>query len=121
MTRRFLMAAVLSSLLGCNTGQIVPRQEATVGCGLCRFQIPGSASCYWAIELDGKRMPVVGAHTPGHEDHGPDGMCVMDRRAVVAGRVKRDQFLADTFELIPADGVDPAAAPAAHEHAGHDH
>ena len=41
----------------------------------------------------------------------------MDRQArCVAGRIKRGQFLADTFELLPAEGVDPNAAPPTHDH-----
>ncbi|MEM6925325.1 MAG: DUF6370 family protein [Myxococcota bacterium] len=117
-TRRLLLLACLAATsVGCSGGTAVPEQVATVGCGMCKFHLPDSRGCYWAIQLDGVAMPVVGAHTPDHEAHGPDGMCVMERKARVAGRIKRGQFLADTFELLPAEGVDYGAAPPTHSHA----
>ncbi len=120
LTRRILLLASLTAtIFGCSSVREVPEQVATVGCGMCRFHLPDSRGCYWAIEIEGQAMPVVGAHTPDHEAHGPDGMCVMDRKARVAGRIKRGQFLADQFELLPAAGVDPNAAPAAHDHSAH--
>lgn len=103
-------------LLGCSSSTEVPEQEATVACGLCRFHMEGATSCFWAVELNGEHYPVVGANQPDHDSHGPDGMCVMDRRAVVAGELKRGQFIARRFELIPAEGIDPSAAPPAHTH-----
>ncbi len=116
MTRRALLLAGLAlGAVGCNSSTAVPEQTATVACGMCRFHMEGARSCFWAVELDGQHYAVVGANTPDHDSHGPDGMCVMDRQAVVAGRLKRGQFLADKFELLPAQGVDPSAAPA-HEH-----
>ena len=121
MTRRTMMSALVAGwLVACGSlgsnGTPVPEHVAKVGCGLCRFQIPGSTSCYWAIELEGQHYPVVGANQPDHESHGPDGMCVMDRQARVAGRIKRGQFIASTFELIPAEGVDMNAEPPTHQH-----
>lgn len=117
MTRRsFVLASLLLLATGCARSVEVPEQQAKVACGLCRFHMEGARSCHWAIELGAERYPVVGADTPGHDSHGPDGMCVMDRQAVVAGRIKRGQFLASKFELLPAEGVDPSAAPPAHEH-----
>lgn len=117
-TRRDVLSLVAAVVLvGCSTSTVVPEHTAKVGCGLCRFFIPDSRGCYWAIELDGQHYPVVGANPPDHDSHGPDGMCVMDRRAVVAGRVKRGQFIAEKFELLPAEGVDWDATPPAHSHA----
>lgn len=116
MTRRAFVVALWALGVACSTSVSVPRQEATVACGLCRFQIEGSRGCYWAIELEGQHYPVVGADTPDHDSHGPAGMCVIDRRAVVEGRIKRGQFLASSFELLPAEGVDLEAEPPAHEH-----
>jgi len=112
-----MMAGLLALfVVGCASGTAVPTQEAKVACGLCRFHVPESSGCYWAIELEGEHFPVVGADTPDHESHGPDGMCVMDRRAVVSGRIKRGQFLADQFSLLPAEGLDMEAAPPTHDH-----
>ena len=121
MNRRMWMTAALSLLLlGCSTSTAVPEQEATVGCGLCRFRMEGARSCFWAVELGGKHYSVVGANQPDHDSHGPEGMCVMDRKAVVAGRIKRDQFLASKFELLPAENVEAGAQPMEHDH-GHVH
>jgi len=118
LTRRLVMlAALAATVTGCAGATTVPSQIAKVGCGMCRFHIPDSRSCYWAIELEGEPYPVVGADVPDHDSHGPDGMCVMDREARVAGRLKRGQFFADEFELLPAQGVDWEATPAAHDHA----
>ncbi|HHO51022.1 MAG TPA: hypothetical protein ENK18_09165 [Deltaproteobacteria bacterium] len=116
MIRRAFLVGLSLIVVSCDSTVEVPRQEATVACGLCRFHIEGSRGCYWAIELQGERYPVVGANTPGHDSHGPEGMCVVDRRAVVEGRIKRGQFLASSFELLPAEGIDPGAAPPTHEH-----
>ncbi|MEN0062555.1 MAG: DUF6370 family protein [Myxococcota bacterium] len=117
LRRDLLMSALALIGVGCTTVTTVPEQEATVGCGLCRFHLPEVRGCYWAIELDGQHYPVVGADTPDHESHGPDGMCVMDRRAVVSGRIKRGQFIAEKFDLLPAKGVNWDAAPPTHSHA----
>ena len=125
MTRRTWMITSLcllvapATIVGCNrlVGEtLVPEQRAIVGCGLCRFRIPESRSCYWAIELDGQHYPVVGANQPDHDSHGPEGMCVMERTAIVEGKLKRGQFIASRFELLPAEGVDSSAAPVPHEH-----
>ncbi len=120
MTRRFIIAGGLAGVVvaaaGCSTATPVPEQAAKVGCGLCRFRMEGSRSCFWAIELDGEHYPVVGANQPDHESHAPDGMCVIDREAVVAGRIERGQFLATKFELRPAENVDMSKPPPPHEH-----
>ena len=116
MTRRALMLSSLALwLVACEPSVDVPEQRATVACGMCRFHMQGASSCFWAVELEGEHYAVVGADTPGHDSHGPDGMCVMNREAVVAGRIKRGQLLATKFELLPAGEVDPHAHPA-HEH-----
>lgn len=118
--RRWMSTAVALCLMGCNTARAVPEQEATVACGMCRFHMEGATSCFWAVELEGQHYAVVGANQPDHDSHGADGMCVMDRRAVVAGEIKRDKFIASRFELIPAKGVTPGSEAPAHDHA-HDH
>ena len=101
--RAVVAAAVALALIGCDRSTPVPEQTARVGCGLCRFRMPGATGCFWAVELGGHHHAVVGPTPQDHDSHGPVGMCVMDREAVVAGRIKRGQFLATKFELIDTE------------------
>jgi hypothetical protein len=111
------LAAVL--LAGCTmiTGVEVPEQTLTAACGMCIFKQPPVAGCYWAIEYEGSYYAVNGPVPKDHDSHGPEGMCTMPRRAVVAGTIRGEQIFATKFELLPADpSLTPAVAPA-HDHA----
>jgi hypothetical protein len=111
----------LLPLLACTTPEPpvpVPEQEATVGCGVCRYGKPGTVpGCQWAIELGGEVMPALG-NVPEQEDpHGPEGMCTMKRKALVAGAIRHRAFYADRFELRPVTPEERSAAgAAAHVH-----
>jgi hypothetical protein len=86
-----------------------------VACGTCVFKMDGSKGCYWAIEIEGVVFPVDGVVPEDHMPHGPAGMCVQPRRAVVSGDVLHRQFRATHFELLPVD-VNKDGEPNVHEH-----
>ncbi|MFT7518758.1 MAG: hypothetical protein ACI9MC_000890 [Kiritimatiellia bacterium] len=88
----------------CNTGTPVPEQEIEVACGMCVYHMPQVSSCLWAANIDGKQYMVQSTQLPkDHENHAPDGMCNMTRRARVAGTLRGDRFVAAKFQLLPAE------------------
>ena len=78
-------------------------QQVTAGCALCLYQHEGVKGCLWAVEVGGGVYPVSGPLPEDHQAHGPEGMCVMHRRAIVTGEVRHGQFFATQFDLVPAD------------------
>lgn len=104
---------VLGILLACDRGTTFKDRELTVACGLCILKADGRG-CYWAAEVDGKVLPVVGPGVPeDHNAHGPGGMCTMRRAAVVDGTLHEERIIADRFELKPAEDLVDAPA---HDH-----
>lgn len=116
MTRRAVLVATAALLLaGCSRGTPVQDRELTVACGMCRFQMEGAHRCHWAAEIDGRQVPVTGPGVPlDHDSHGPEGMCVVERRAKVDGTLYSDKLMADRFELLPYEG--PTADVEPHDH-----
>lgn len=104
MSLRPWLAAAWLTLAACgDRGTAVPETRATVACGTCIFKLPNGRGCYWAIDLDGRQVPVTGPAVPlDHESHAPDGMCNVARHAVVEGTLYADRFDATRFELEPA-------------------
>ena len=108
-----MTALLVLGLLGCTGGPVatpapvisIEAREVKVGCGMCRFHIEGSSRCYWAVELEGGHWPITGVLPVGHENHAPDGMCNVDRRARLSGQLAHGAFNATTFELLPAEQV----------------
>ena len=97
--------------VACGGGPVkVHPREAVVACGMCRMGMPPSErGCFWAIKLDGRHYTVSGATPRDHENHAPDGMCNVDRKAMVAGTIAGSTFRADRFDLLP---IEAAAVPA---------
>lgn len=102
-------------LAGCNLGpdKVVDGEVVPVACGTCIYKIPEGQGCYWAIELDGQHYPMAGTFPEGHDSHGPEGMCNMERQAKVSGELRGTNFVASSFELLPAKDVptDPKFTP----------
>lgn len=115
-----MFAAPLTVVTGCahDPGVIVEAREVPAACGTCVFRMEGMAGCFWAVEIDGAFHPVGGAVPPVDmaEAHGPEGMCSVERRALVSGSVRPDgRFLATRFELLPYDGSGRTGV--SHDHA----
>lgn len=111
------MIALLWALACGESGVEVVDREVAVGCGTCMFHVPEGRGCFWAVEIDGKAYPVGGVKPPDDmvEAHSEDGMCSVERRAIVSGSIRPDgRFLATEFELLPWDGTGRKAGP--HEH-----
>lgn len=114
-------------LVGCGTPppQVqVQGQTLTVGCGTCMFKQVGGRGCYWAAQVDGQTYPMQGDALPSEQElpsHGPEGMCTMERQAVVEGVVQGGILAVTRFELLPPDPTAPTADPHDHDHEGHDH
>lgn len=107
---------LFAGLVGCTPAPdaVVVDQVLPVGCGTCIYRLPDGVGCYWAVELDGEHHPVAGTLPKGHDNHGPDGMCNMERRARISGELRGKNFLASSFELLPAGEV-PAEPTWTHE------
>jgi hypothetical protein len=74
------------------------------GCSTCIFKMEGP-SCTLAVRIDGRPYLVRGSRLDDHGDApAPDGLCLTVRRARVVGRIEDDVFVAERFELLPADG-----------------
>lgn len=113
--RGLLLGLIFAS--GCSwlTGERLERETVTAACGMCRFH-EEARGCYWAIQWEGEVYPVNGPTPQDHEAHGPEGMCVMDRKAIVTGNLRSGQFFADAFELLPVQPGEAPAEGAVHQH-----
>ncbi len=92
-----------------------------MACGTCVYRLPGGRGCYWAVALDGEHYPVAGATPPDHDNHAPDGMCNMERRARISGELRGENFVASRFELLPATEVPDDPRYDEHDEHGADH
>jgi hypothetical protein len=100
-----------------NPGVAVVDREVSAACGTCVFGMQDAKGCFWAVEIDGTFHAVGGVKPPDDmvTAHGEDGMCSVERRAVVSGSIRPDgRFLATEFELLPWDGTGRRAAPHPH-------
>ncbi len=72
-------------------------QERTVevACASCIYHIPGVKGCKLAATIDGKPMLVTGVRVNAHKL----GLCSQAKKAVVAGKVDGDNFVATKFEV----------------------
>ena len=68
-------------------------------CGMCNFGMRNK-DCSLAIQISDKAYNVKGTDIDDHGDsHAKDGFCNAIRVAKVSGKVKKNMFLADSFEL----------------------
>lgn len=112
-----MIFAMLWALACGDPGIAVVDREVGAACGSCVLQIPDARGCFWAVEIDGQSYPVSGVKPS--EDmvaaHAEDGMCSVERKAIVSGSIRPDgRFLATEFELLPWDGSGRKAEP--HNH-----
>jgi len=109
-------------VLGCGEPPppvMVEAETLRVGCGTCMFKQQGGRGCYWAAVVEGTTYPMQGEALPSEQElpsHGPEGMCTMERQAVVSGAVQAGMLQVTAFELLPADADAPRADPHDHEH-----
>ncbi len=72
------------------------------GCATCVYDMQGVEGCKLAVKIGGKPYLVTGTEIDDHGDaHGPAGLCVTARKALVSGKVEGDKFVATSFELQP--------------------
>ena len=113
-----LSATVLWLLVGCgDPGIEVHDRRVGAACGRCVFHIPEASSCFWAVDIDGTFYPVGGVHPPDDmiTAHDHEGMCAVERQAVVDGSIRPDgRFVATRFELLPYDGTGRTAIAPTH-------
>jgi len=98
---------------------VVQGETLEVGCGTCIFKQVGGQGCYWAAKVGDEFYPMRGKALPSEQElpsHGPEGMCTMERAAVVTGKVEGGLFNVTAFELLPPDPSAPKADPHDHEH-----
>ena len=107
---RVTFLIVMGAVGACSPGkaaeQVVTHREVTVACGRCIFEMKkATTGCPWAVEIDGHHYLVQGEVPQGHQNHAPDGICNMRRRAIVDGTIRGDRFISTHFELKRAGGV----------------
>lgn len=101
-------------LAACTLGTPLVDTTLPVACGMCVFKVKPPKGCYWAAAIDGGYLPVTGPGMPlDHDDHGPGGMCTMQREAVITGTQYSDKIIADTFTLVPVSDPKPGVL---HDH-----
>ena len=113
------MSWLLALALACGAPEGIVIEDRVVGaaCGTCVFQMEDMKGCFWAVDIDGKFYPAAGVTPPDDAKtaHGPDGMCAIERKATVDGRITADgRFLATRFDLLPPDGTGRQGADHAH-------
>ena len=114
-----MMLAVLVITLGCRAepGTRISGQTLPVACAMCIFEMEGVRACLWAVEIDKQYYLAEGNLPKNHDAHGPEGMCTMQREAVVDGELIHGKFIAKRFDLRPVVGVPgQTRAPPAHRH-----
>ena len=68
-------------------------------CGMCNFGM-NNQKCSLAIQINEEAYNVEGTNIDGHGDsHAKDGFCNAIRVAKVDGKIKKDSFFTDNFEL----------------------
>jgi hypothetical protein len=98
-------------------GVMVEDREVGAACGTCVFGMEDLQGCFWAVDIDGRFYPAAGVTPPDDAKtaHAADGMCSVERRAVVDGRLTPDgRFVATRFELLPDDGTGRKGADHSH-------
>jgi hypothetical protein len=110
---------LLATLAACGApeGTVIEDEVVGAACGTCVFQMADLKGCFWAVEIDGTFYAASGVTPPDDAKtaHGPDGMCSVERKATVDGRITPDgRFVATRFELMPYDGTGREGADHSH-------
>ena len=116
---RGVFFAMVGAILACDSESDEPQingEVIEVACATCIFQMPGTSGCSWAAHVDGEYYQMTGPVPMAHDKHAPDGICRMPREARVIGSVQGDYFVADEFQLLPAEEI-PESAEMDHDHA----
>jgi hypothetical protein len=110
---------LLALALGCGApeGTVIEDRLVGAACGSCVFHMPDAQGCFWAVDIDGQFYPAAGVVPPDDMRiaHAHDGMCSVERKAIVDGRITPDgRFVATRFDLLPYDGTGRQGADHAH-------
>ena len=104
-----VVCSVCLGLVGCTSSTDVSDPQGTgvvqtsatqtvdAGCASCIFNMEGIEECQLAVKIDEKTYLVSGADVDAHES----GLCDSVKKAVVAGNVEGDKFVATSFQLQP--------------------
>ena len=109
----------LGATFGCRSEPGTRLQGETVraACAMCIFKVKGVRACMWAVRIENQYYLAEGKLPKQHDAHGPEGMCTMEREAVVDGELIHGKFVATRFDLKPAVYVPGQAARApTHQH-----
>lgn len=90
-------------------------ETVRAACAMCLFEMEGIRGCMWAVEVDHELYLAEGNLPKHHDPHGPDGMCNIERQAVVTGEIVNNRLIARHFDLRPAPHVPDRRAPP-HQH-----
>lgn len=97
----------LASTQACRSepGTRISGRTVPVACAMCIFEMPGVRGCLWAVQIDDQYYLAEGNLPKNHDAHGPEGMCTMEREAVVDGTLVHGKFIATRFDLRPVGSV----------------
>lgn len=112
-----MVLAALMVAVACRSeaGTRISGQTLPVACAMCIFEMPGVRACLWAVKFENQYYLAEGKLPKNHDAHGPEGMCTMEREAVVDGELIHGKFIATRFDLKPVVGV-PSQKRAPHSH-----
>ena len=102
-----LALGLIAAATGCGRESAlrIEGRELTVACGACIFEMEGVKGCPWAAEVDGAHYLMKGDFARDHNSHMPDGICNMERRAIVWGEVRGGELHVARFELLAPEQV----------------
>ena len=100
-----IFALILMACSGGVVSETLNNKTVEAACGMCKYGVPSANGCYWAIQWKGDMLVVQGEIPQDHENHAPDGMCNVKRKAIVSGVAKSGQLYAKKFELLPPDEI----------------
>ena len=104
---RFWPVFVVFLAVACfgDRGVEIKSETLQVACATCIFNMKDAMGCIWAAQHEGKYYLVQGTLPFKHEMHAADGMCNMERRAVVDGFIREGKLISSRFELLAADTI----------------
>lgn len=80
----------------------ITNQVVEASCGMCQFNQKSDKGCFLNVKIDQKIYEVVGTTIHDHGNaHADDGFCNKIRKAKVTGVIKKNQFVASSFTLLP--------------------
>jgi len=97
----FITVISLASCASMKEGKSPIEGTYGVSCGICNYEMTGE-ECALAINIEDKYYYIEGEDLHEHGNpHAEDGLCSVERQALVRGTITKGVFVIETFELLP--------------------